>query len=135
MGNDNKSFAWQCLMARRLIEQGVRTVELIEGGTKAGRNWDAHIDIMSARRSKAHAVDKPLAALITDLKRRSLLKDTVLAICTEFGRTPWFSDMENKKGRNHLEDAFTCCSSERVYGGDACTGRLTNLAFDRLPMQ
>jgi hypothetical protein len=107
MGNDNRSFAWQCLMARRLIEQGVRTVELIESGTNSVRNWDAHMDIMS-HRSRAYAVDKPLAALIADLKRRSLLKETVVAICTEFGRSPWFNDMENTKGRDHLPEAFTC---------------------------
>ncbi|HET6328985.1 MAG TPA: DUF1501 domain-containing protein [Planctomycetaceae bacterium] len=102
--NDNKSFAWQCLMARRLIERGVRTVELIESGTDSDSNWDSHFDIMR-HVPRARAVDQPLAGLIKDLKRRSLLEDTVVAICTEFGRTPW---NENTKGRGHWSDAFTC---------------------------
>jgi hypothetical protein len=102
--NDNKSFAWQCLMARRLIESGVRTVELFDSGTDSDVNWDAHYDIMK-HVPRARSVDQPLAALIKDLKRRSLLNETVVAICTEFGRTPW---NENTKGRGHLSDAFTC---------------------------
>ena len=60
------------------------------------------------RISQKRGLDRPLAALIKDLKRRSLLNDTVLAICTEFGRTPWFNDMQTKTGRNHWTHAFTC---------------------------
>lgn len=99
--NDRQSFGWQCLLARRLIEQGVRTVELIDTG--AGNNWDAHGD-MQAHRPKAERVDRPLAALIGDLQRRGMLDDTLVAICTEFGRTPW----DKGPGRNHWHRAFTC---------------------------
>jgi hypothetical protein len=101
---DNRSFAWQCLMARRLIERGVRTVELIDTG--AGDNWDAHGD-MQAHRPKAARVDRPIAALITDLKRRGLFDETLLACCTEFGRTPW-TDAPGTRGRNHYAQAFSC---------------------------
>jgi hypothetical protein len=101
---DNKSFAWQCLMARRLVEHGVRVVELIDTGSN--NNWDAHGD-MQEHRSKAQRVDQPLAMLLRDLKQRGLLNETLVAVCTEFGRTPWGAT-PNDKGRNHHARAFTC---------------------------
>jgi Protein of unknown function (DUF1501) len=101
---DNRSFAWQCLMARRLVERGVRTVELIDTG--ASNNWDAHGD-MQDHRAKARRVDQPLAALLQDLKRTGLLAETLVAICTEFGRTPWGATA-NDKGRNHHARVFSC---------------------------
>jgi hypothetical protein len=100
---DNTSFAWQCLIARRLIERGVRTVELIDTG--ANNNWDAHGN-MEDHRPKARRVDQPIAALITDLKQRGLLDETLLACCTEFGRTPW-TDAPGTRGRNHYAKAFS----------------------------
>jgi len=100
---DNRSFAWQCLIARRLVEKGVRVVELIDTGSHD--NWDSHGD-METHRSKALRVDRALAALIQDLKIRGLFEDTLVAICTEFGRTPW-SDGGNGKGRNHYAKAFS----------------------------
>jgi len=99
---DNKSFAYQCLIARRVIERGVRVVELIDTGSKD--NWDAHDD-MANHRPKAQRVDQALAALIKDLKRSGLFKETLIACCTEFGRTPW-SDNATSKGRNHFAKAF-----------------------------
>ena len=101
---DNKSFAWQCLIGRRLIERGVRVVELIDTGSHD--NWDSHGD-MEAHRPKAKRVDQAITALLGDLKSRGMLDDTLVAICTEFGRTPW-SDGGNGKGRNHYAKAFTC---------------------------
>lgn len=101
---DNKSFGLQCLMARRLLESGVRVVELIDTGS--GDNWDAHGD-MAQHRGKAARVDRGIAALIQDCKRRGLLDDTLIAICTEFGRTPW-TDKPDGKGRNHWAKAFSC---------------------------
>src|SRR5205085_6368197 len=94
---DNKSFAWQCLMARRLIERGVRVVELIDTGSSG--NWDAHGN-MEEHRPKARRVDQAIAALLRDLKQRGLLHETLIAGCTEFGRTPW-GTTPNDKGRNH----------------------------------
>ena len=105
---DNKSFAFQCLVARRLIERGVRVVELIDTG--AGDNWDAHGD-MEAHRPKAARVDRAIGGLLTDLKQRGLLEETLIACATEFGRTPW---TDNGKGRNHYARAF---SSLLVGGG------------------
>ncbi len=102
--DDKKSFAWQCVVARRLIERGVRVVELIDTGSHD--NWDSHGD-MAAHRPKAMRVDRSIAALIKDLKQRGLLDETLIAICTEFGRTPW-SDGGNGKGRSHFAKAFSC---------------------------
>jgi hypothetical protein len=99
---DQKSFAWQCLMSRRLIERGVRTVELIDTG--ASDNWDAHGD-MKDHIPKPRRVDRALAALLTDLKMRGLFDETLVAICTEFGRTP---TTFNGKGREHYAKAFSC---------------------------
>ena len=97
------SFGCQCLIARRLVERGVRVVELIDTGSS--NNWDAHGD-MQDHRPKAARVDRAIAALIRDLKQRGLLDQTLLAICTEFGRTPW-TDGPGAKGRNHYAKAFT----------------------------
>jgi Protein of unknown function (DUF1501) len=100
---DKTSFAAQCLTARRLVEEGVRVVELIDTG--AGNNWDAHGN-MEDHRPKARRVDQAIAALIQDLKQRGMLDDTLLAICTEFGRTP-FTESSSTKGRNHYAQAFS----------------------------
>ena len=101
---ERKSFAWQCLMARRFLERGVRVLELIDTGSHD--NWDSHTDIQD-HRPKARRVDRPITALIRDLKQRGLFSDTVICICTEFGRTPW-RDGEMSTGRNHHARCFTC---------------------------
>lgn len=100
---DDRSFAYQCLIARRLVERGVRVVELIDTG--AHDNWDAHSD-MQHHRPKAARVDRALAGLLRDLERRGLLSRTLVVICTEFGRTPW-TDGPGTKGRNHYARAFS----------------------------
>lgn len=110
---DRGSFAWQCLAARRLVENGVRTVEIIDSG--ASNNWDAHGN-MQEHRPKAKRADQPLAALLVDLKQRGMLADTLIAICTEFGRTPFDAGL----GRNHWHRAFTCLlAGAGVRGGMA----------------
>ena len=100
---DDKSFAAQCLTSRRLVERGVRTVEIIDTG--ASNNWDSHGN-MQDHRPKALRADQPIAALIGDLKQRGLLDETLVAICTEFGRTPW-TDGPTTLGRSHFARAFT----------------------------
>jgi hypothetical protein len=101
---DNRSFGAQCLLARRLVERGVRVVELIDTGSHD--NWDAHSD-MAQHRGKAARVDRPIAGLLRDLRRTGIGDETVVAICTEFGRTPW-TDNATSRGRNHYARAFTC---------------------------
>ena len=81
-----QGFAWQCLVARRLAERGVRFIELIDTGSS--NNWDAHGD-MADHAPLARNVDQPIAGLLRDLKRRGMLDDTLVVWTTEFGRTPF----------------------------------------------
>ena len=99
-----KGFAWQCLIARRLAERGVRFIELIDTG--ASGNWDAHGN-MEEHAPLARNVDQPIAALLADLKQRGMLADTLVVWATEFGRTP-FNTAKDAKGREHHAQAFTC---------------------------
>ncbi len=100
-----KGFGWQCLMARRLAERGVRFVELIDVG--ASGNWDDHGNM--ARHGKlAKNIDRPIAGLLEDLGRRGLLDDTLVVLTTEFGRTPLAKDAKTK-GRDHHPAAFATC--------------------------
>jgi hypothetical protein len=94
-------FGWQCLVARRMVERGVRFVELIDSGTS--KNWDAHLD-MTTHGPLARNVDKPIAGLLKDLKSRGLLDDTLVVWTTEFGRTPF---IDGPKGRSHQNTAYS----------------------------
>jgi hypothetical protein len=98
-----KGFAWQCLAARRLVERGVRFVELIDTGSSG--NWDSHGDMADHGRLAAN-VDRPIAGLLKDLKARGLLDDTLVVWTTEFGRTP-FNNSADAKGREHHNWAFS----------------------------
>src|SRR4051812_18649655 len=98
---DTQSFAWQCLVARRLAERGVRFVELIDSGSS--KNWDSHGD-MNEHAPLAKKIDRPIAGLIQDLKRRGLLDDTLVVWTTEFGRTP---GTDGPKGRGHHPAVFS----------------------------
>lgn len=96
-------FAWQCLAARRLIERGVRFVELIDTGSSG--NWDSHGNMLDHERL-ARNVDQPIAALLQDLKQRGLLDETLVVWTTEFGRTP-FNNSADAAGREHHSWAFS----------------------------
>ena len=96
-------FGWQCLVARRLIERDVRFVELIDAGSSG--NWDSHKD-MDEHRRMALNVDRAIYGLLTDLKQRGLLEDTLVVWTTEFGRTPYVENPENL-GREHHAAAFS----------------------------
>ncbi len=98
-----KGFAWQCLVARRLAERGVRFVELIDVGSSG--NWDAHGD-MQTHAPLAKNVDQPIAGLLRDLKQRGLLEDTLVVWTTEFGRTP-FNSNAGAAGREHHHWVFS----------------------------
>lgn len=102
--DDRNSFGWQCLVARRLSERGVRFIELIDRG--ASGNWDTHSNMKSYSKLAAN-IDRPIAGLLTDLKQRGLLEDTLVVWCTEFGRTP-SAKTTQLDGRDHYKDAFTC---------------------------
>jgi hypothetical protein len=107
-------FGWQCLAARRLVERGVRFVELIDTGSNG--NWDSHGDMMDHERL-ARNVDKPIAGLLKDLKSRGMLEDTLVVWTTEFGRTP-FNNTADARGREHHSWAF----SSWMAGGGAKPG-------------
>ena len=98
-----------CLLARRLLERGVRFVQLIHGGAFGSPriNWDAHEDIVDNHTKQAAILDKPVAGLLKDLKARGLLDDTLVLWTTEFGRTP-FTQGVGAKGRDHHPLVFTC---------------------------
>ncbi len=106
-GLDNpatEKFARKCLIARRLIERGVRFVQVYSGGGHNDENWDAHGDVDKNHELHAGETDQPMYALITDLKRRGLLDETLVAWAGEFGRTP---TSQNSKGRDHSPRGFT----------------------------
>lgn len=92
------SFGRQCLLARRFVEAGVRFVEVTFG------NWDQHRNLQRAMESNCAATDQPIAALLTDLKKRGLLKDTLVIWGGEFGRTP---HAQNGDGRDHNNKGYS----------------------------
>ena len=98
-------FGWQCLVARRLVERGVRFIELIDTGSGSNTNWDSHGD-MAAHAALAQAIDQPIAALLSDLKNRGMLESTLVVWTTEFGRTPYNVSAE-AKGREHHHQIFS----------------------------
>ena len=101
-------FARNCILARRLLEKGVRFVELFNGSYAMGEgvgNWDGHRALKTQYEVHAPILDQPCAALLTDLKRRGLLADTLVVWVTEFGRMPMFQ--KGASGRDHNPKGFT----------------------------
>ena len=99
------SFGWQCLVARRLAQRGVRFIELVDGDTFLDRNWDAHANISKYPKLSKN-VDQPIAALIKDLKRLGMLDDTLVVFTTEFGRGPFVPE-PGTNGRGHHASAYS----------------------------
>ena len=95
-------FGRQCLLARRLVERGVRFVQLFDA--PANNAWDHHSGLRENLPKRCQAVDQPIAALLTDLKSRGLLEDTLVLWGGEFGRTP---TAEGNNGREHHPFGFT----------------------------
>lgn len=101
-------YARNCILARRLIERGVRFVQLFNGAYAMGEgvgNWDGHKKIDAQYPGHAEILDQPTAALIADMKRRGLLEQTLVVFCTEFGRMPTFQ--KGASGRDHNPHGFT----------------------------
>jgi hypothetical protein len=114
-------FGWQCLVARRLAERDVRFIELIDGSSSY--NWDQHGD-MAEHAVHAKGIDQPLAGLLSDLKRRGMLDETLVVWTTEFGRTP---GIDGEKGRGH----HSACFSSWMAGGGV-RGGITYGATDAI---
>ena len=110
--NLTSEFGMQCLMARRLVERGVRFVQLYSGGKKGSEvGWDGHNQCDQNHEFMAKKVDKPIAGLLADLKGRGLLENTVVLWGGDFGRTPFTDGAEggggNRNGRDHNPYGFT----------------------------
>jgi hypothetical protein len=99
-------FGRNCLVARRLVERGVRFVQLYSGGGHLEETWDAHESVEKNHGRHAGEVDRPIAGLLTDLERRGLLDSTLILWGGEFGRMP-FAEGEGAPGRNHNPYGFT----------------------------
>ncbi len=102
----------RCLLGRRLLEQGVRFVQVFSGGPIAGSprcSWDAHESVLENHTAEARRIDKPVAALLRDLKQRGMLDDTLVLFTTEFGRTPFTQSAADAvgTGRDHNRYGFS----------------------------
>lgn len=119
-GLNNKKtsdFGTRCLLARRLVERGVRFVQLYSGGGPLVTQWDAHDDINSNHEKMCGHVDQPIAALLKDLKARGLLDSTLVVWASEFGRLP---NTQGGRGRDHNPHGFTMwIAGGGVKGGQA----------------
>ena len=101
-----ESFGRRCLMARRLVERGVRFIQLYSGGAHNDSNWDAHGDLVKNHTHHAGATDKPIAGLLKDLRQRGLLDETLIVWGGEFGRQPT-AEYATGTGRDHNAYGFT----------------------------
>ncbi|MFV0444508.1 MAG: DUF1501 domain-containing protein [Planctomycetaceae bacterium] len=106
-----RDFGRACLLARRLLERGVRFVQLFSGGAFGSPriNWDGHEDMLQNHGQEAGRIDQPIATLLRDLRQRGLLDDTLVLFTSEFGRTPFTQSAENQlgKGRDHNQSGFS----------------------------
>jgi hypothetical protein len=98
-------YAAECLLARRLVERGVRFIELTCPVVEGSDRWDQHSNLKEGHANNARTVDQPIAALLMDLKARGLLDETIVLWCGEFGRTPF---AQGANGRDHNPFGFSC---------------------------
>jgi hypothetical protein len=130
-GLDDKQtadFGHKCLLARRLVEQGVRFVQLYSGGGHLEETWDGHSDCIMNHKTHAGETDKPIAALIKDLKQRGLWDETLIVWGGEFGRTPT-SEGVNKPGRDHDWHGFSMWLAGAGVKGGQAIGATDELGF------
>lgn len=128
-GLDDKEtteFGTRCLLARRLVERGVRVVLLFSGGGPVSSQWDAHDLIQDNHTRMSRWTDKPIAGLLKDLKSRGLLDTTLVVWASEFGRTPV---SENGKGRDHNPEGFTIWMAGGGVKGGQAIGQTDELGF------
>jgi hypothetical protein len=116
-----QEFGRRCLMARRMVERGVRFVQLYAGGAHNDDNWDAHGDLERNHNYHAGRTDKPIAGLLKDLKRTGLLDETLVVWGGEFGRQPT-AEYANGTGRDHNAYGFTMWMAGGGIKGGVCVG-------------
>jgi hypothetical protein len=122
--SETKTFGEQCLVARRLVERGVRFVQLFHGGGGGGE-WDSHSEIKNNHGRLAKQVDQPIAGLLKDLKQRGLLKETLVVFGTEFGRSPGAEGT----GRDHHPQGFCAWLAGGGVKGGVVHGATDELGF------
>jgi hypothetical protein len=122
-------FGRNCVIARRLIERGVRFVQLYSGGGHLEDTWDAHQSVEKNHGQHAAEVDQPIAALLTDLKARGLLDSTLVIWGGEFGRMP-FSEGKGEPGRNHNPYGFSMWLAGGGVKGGTAYGATDDLGFE-----
>lgn len=115
------TFGKQCLMARKLVEAGVRFIEITHG------NWDQHFNLRTALERNCNEIDKPIAGLLQDLKQRGLLKDTLVIWGGEFGRTP---HSQGEDGRDHNNKGFTLWMAGGGVKGGMTYGRTDDYGYE-----
>lgn len=123
---ETNDFGTRCLLARRLVERGVRFVMLFSGGGPVSVQWDAHDNVKTNHEQMCRWTDKPIAGLLKDLKGRGLLDSTLVIWGTEFGRTPV---SENGKGRDHNPTAFSMWMAGGGVKGGQVIGQTDELGF------
>ena len=132
-GTATQDFGRACLMARRLIERGVRFVQLFSGGTFGSprRNWDGHENMLANHSQEALRIDQPVAALLKDLRRRGMLDDTLVLFTTEFGRTPFTESAANVVGlgRDHNQSGFTIWAAGGGFKRGAAYGETDDIGW------
>jgi hypothetical protein len=117
-----------CLAARRMVERGVRFVQVYDGPHNDGGKWDTHLDSRKRLADNAASADKPIAGLLTDLKQRGLLKDTLVCFMTEFGRTPGGQGAK-ATGRGHNPYAFSVWMAGGGIKGGVVHGATDELGY------
>jgi hypothetical protein len=124
-----EKFGRRCLMARRLVERGVRFVQVYSGGGHNDQNWDAHSDVNKNHELHCGETDQPMAALLADLKERGLLDETLVFWTGEFGRTP---TAQNGKGRDHNPRGFSAWMAGGGIRGGQAHGATDELGFQAI---
>tara|TARA_B100000809_G_C15123152_1_gene525099 strand:- start:2185 stop:2997 length:813 start_codon:yes stop_codon:yes gene_type:complete len=122
----SQTFGRQCLLARRLVERGVRFIQIYSGGNHNDANWDAHGDLKTNHELHAGETDKPIAGLLKDLKRRGMLNDTLVVWGGEFGRQP-VAEYAEGTGRDHNAYGFTMWMAGGGIRGGVSIGKTDEL--------
>jgi len=120
------TFGRQCLLARRLVERGVRFVQIYSGGNHNDANWDAHGDLVKNHELHAGETDRPIAGLLADLKQRGMLGETLIVWGGEFGRQPT-AEYAKGTGRDHNAYGFTMWMAGGGIRGGTAVGRTDEL--------
>jgi len=121
-----RTFGQTCLAAPRMAERGVRFIQVFHGSNGGAGAWDAHGDLKNGHSRLCAQVDKPIAGLMKDLKRRGMLHDTLVVWATEFGRTP---GSEGKDGRDHHPYGFSIWMAGGGIKGGVAHGATDEIGF------